>query len=123
MVLQTQRPGAESVRPSRFFAWVGMGVLTLVAAAGLVAGTTAVWSAFDPSTPGQSPAPLWFPPPATVHPKPAAVTTTPDDHGGRRETPTTTPSSTSRTTEPGDDKGGGKGKSSDDGSSHGKGHN
>lgn len=120
VVLQTQRPDTEPARSTRYLAWAGTGVLGLIAAAGLVAGTTAVWSAFDPGTPGQSPAPLWFTPPSAVHPKPAAVTTTPDDHGGR--TPTTSPSSTTRTTEPGDDKGGGKGKSSDDSSKHGKGH-
>jgi hypothetical protein len=120
IVLQTQRPDTETARSTRYLAWAGTSVLGLIAAAGLVAGTTAVWSAFDPGTPGQSPAPLWFPPPATVHPKPAAASTTPDDHGGRRDTPTTTPSSTTRTTEPGDDKGGGKGKSSEHGS---KGHN
>jgi hypothetical protein len=128
-VLQTQRPDSESVRrrSTRYLAWTGTGVLGLVAAAGLVAGTTAVWSAFDPGTPGQSPAPLWFPPPATVQPKVASATTTPttssspDDHGGRREGPSSSPSSstTGRTTEPGDDKGGGKGKSSDDSSGHG----
>jgi hypothetical protein len=120
VVLQTQRPDQESVRrrSTRYLGWAGTGLLGVVAAAGLVAGTTAVWSAFDPGTPGQSPAPLWFPPPATVQPKPANVTTTPDDHGGRRTTPATTPTAT-RTTEPGDDKGGdrhggkggGKGKS------------
>jgi hypothetical protein len=109
-VLQTQRPDGDAARSTRYLAWAGTAVLGLVAAAGLVAGTTAVWSAFDPGTPGQSPAPLWLPAPATVHPKPAAVTTTPDDHGGRRATPT--PSSTTRTTEPGDDKGGGKGRGS-----------
>jgi hypothetical protein len=124
VVLQTQRPDTEPPRSTRYLAWAGTAVLGLVAGVGLVAATTAVWSAFDPGTPGQAPAPLWFPPPATVHPKPAAVTTTPDDHGGRRDDPTTTPSSTTRTTEPGDDKGSGKGKSSDDDSNHGsKGHN
>lgn len=103
VVLQTQRPDQESVRrrSTRYLAWVGTGLLGVVAAAGLVAGTTAVWSAFDPGTPGQSPAPLWFPAPATVQPKPANATTTPDDHGGRRTTPTAT-----QTTERGDDKGG-----------------
>ncbi|MDX6280488.1 MAG: hypothetical protein QOH03_1559 [Kribbellaceae bacterium] len=117
-MLQTQRPDTESARSTRYLAWAGTGLLGLIAAVGLVAGTTAVWSAFDPGTQGQSPAPLWLPPPATVHPKPAAVSTTPDDHGDR----TTAPSSTVSTTEPGD-KRGGKGKSSDGGSNHGKGHN
>ncbi|WUJ69607.1 hypothetical protein OG809_31480 [Kribbella soli] len=95
-------------RSGRYLAWVGSGVLGLVAAAGLVAGGTAVWSAFDPGTPGRSPAPLWFPPPETITPQSERVTPTPrptptvDDHGGDR---TRTPKSGS-TTEPGDDKGG-----------------
>jgi hypothetical protein len=62
-----------------------------------VAGGTAVWSAFDPGTPGHSPAPLWFPPPETITPQSVKVT----------PTPTPTPTAT-RTTEPGDDKGGEK---------------
>jgi hypothetical protein len=112
-------------------------MIGLAAAAGLVAGGTAVWSAFDPGTPGQSPAPLWLPPPATIQPQAATVTPTPtpDDHGGRRDDPTSAPTSTGSsksTTEPGDDKGGsgnsgsgsGKttdnsGKGSDDNSGHG----
>lgn len=79
-------------------------MLGVVAAAGLVAGGTAVWSAFDPGTPGQSPAPLWFAPPETIAPRSERITPTPtvDDHGGDR---TRTPKSSS-TTEPGDDKGG-----------------
>jgi hypothetical protein len=151
VVLQTQRPDSESVRrrSTRYLAWAGTATLGLVAAAGLVAGTTAVWSAFDPGTPGQSPAPLWFPPPATVQPKvasatttapeaesttaptsPTAAPTTADDHGGRDgRTATPIPGSTSRTTEPGDDKGGdrggdnssGKGKLSDGKSDSSKG--
>lgn len=149
VVLQT---GAEDPQPARrsvrYLAWAGTGLLGLVAAAGLVAGGTAVWSAFDPGTPGNSPAPLWFPPPETIAPQSSKVTTTPDDHGGDRtrtpESHTSTPddhggdrtqsprtsSSTSRTTEPGDDKGGdrskptsgksgsGKSGSSDDKSGH-----
>jgi hypothetical protein len=101
IVLQTNGADLESARrgPARYFAWAGTGVIALAAAVGVVAGGTAVWSAFDPGTPGQQPAPLWFSPPATVQPQTA--TTTPDDHGGRR---TTTPTTT-RTTEPGDDKG------------------
>ncbi|MFF0343321.1 hypothetical protein [Kribbella sp. NPDC004875] len=127
-------------RSRRYLAWAGTGVLGLVAAAGLVAGGTAVWSAFDPGTPGNSPAPLWFPPPETITPQsekiaPTPTRSTPDDHGGDR---TRTPRVT-RTSEPGDDKGGhrttapsttkstsGKhgtgggtsGKSSDDGPNH-----
>jgi hypothetical protein len=77
--------------------------LGLVAAAGLVAGGTAVWSAFDPGAPGRSTAPLWFPPPENITPQSSKVTPTPDDHGGGR---TRTPGPTSSTTEPGDDKGG-----------------
>ncbi|GAA1533849.1 hypothetical protein [Kribbella lupini] len=117
VVLQTGGTGTEAGRRSlgRYAAWAGTGLLGLVAAAGLVAGGTAVWSAFDPGTPGESPAPLWFPP--TLEPK--AVTTTPnptvgpgDDKGGLR-TPTTGPS-----TEPGDDKGGLRKKDDDDKSGH-----
>jgi hypothetical protein len=89
-------------RTRRYLAWAGTGLLGVVAAAGLVAGGTAVWSAFDPGTPGQSPAPLWFPPPETITPQSEKITPTPDDHGGDR---TRTPSPNS-TTEPGDDKGG-----------------
>ncbi len=105
IVLQTRGDDAESARrgPARYFAWAGTGVIALAAAVGVVAGGTAVWSAFDPGTPSQSPAPLWFPPPATVQPQ--SATTTPDDNGRRGDHPTTTPSST-HTTEPGDDKGG-----------------
>ncbi|TDW93330.1 hypothetical protein EV137_0605 [Kribbella pratensis] len=120
-------------RTRRYLAWAGTGLLGVVAAGGLVAGGTAVWSAFDPGTPGRSPAPLWFPPPETITPQSEQVTPTPDDHGGDR---TRTPSPTA-TTEPGDDKGGdrtgsgkssttsgstsgkhGSGKSSDDGPNH-----
>ncbi|TDW76620.1 hypothetical protein [Kribbella pratensis] len=105
VVLRTGR--ADDVVPrrsARYLAWAGSGVLGLVAAAGLVAGGTAVWSAFDPGTPGRSPAPLWFPPPETITPQSERITPTPtvDDHGGDR---TRTPTSSS-TTEPGDDKGG-----------------
>jgi hypothetical protein len=95
-------------RTRRYLAWVGTGLLGVVAAAGLVAGGTAVWSAFDPGTPGRSPAPLWFPPPETISPQSEKITPTPDDHGGDR---TRTPSPTS-TTEPGDDKGGNRVKPS-----------
>ncbi|MGW1342710.1 hypothetical protein ACWCOV_16800 [Kribbella sp. NPDC002412] len=96
-------------RPARYLAWAGSGLLGLVAAAGLIAGGTAVWSAFDPGTPGPSPAPLWFPPPETIRPQTETVTPTPtpsrtpDDHGGDR-TRTPKPSDDSRTTEPGDDR-------------------
>jgi hypothetical protein len=108
VVLQTGRADdAPARRSARFLAWAGTGLLGLVAAAGLVAGGTAVWSAFDPGTPGESPAPLWFPPPETIKPQSEKVTPTPtrtsasiDDHGGRRS-----PGST-RTSEPGDDNGG-----------------
>jgi hypothetical protein len=137
VVLRTSGDDAEPQRrPARYLAWAGTGLLGLVAAAGLVAGGTAVWSAFDPGTPGQSPAPLWFPPPATITPQSSKVTPTPDDHGGDRSPDTK--SSSPRTTEPGDDKGGdrtaptsgtstsgksgsgksGSGKSSDDGAGH-----
>ncbi|HET6986527.1 MAG TPA: hypothetical protein VFI00_07915 [Kribbella sp.] len=138
VVLRTSGDDAEPQRrPARYLAWAGTGLLGLVAAAGLVAGGTAVWSAFDPGTPGQSPAPLWFPPPQTITPQSSKVTPTPDDHGGDR---TPKPGS-STATEPGDDKGGertastkptsgestsgkggsgksGSGKSSDDGAGH-----
>jgi hypothetical protein len=134
-----QSDAAAPRRTRRYLAWAGTGLLGVVAAAGLVAGGTAVWSAFDPGTPGRSPAPLWFPPPETITPQSEKVTPTPDDHGGDRS-----PSATS-TTEPGDDKGGdrtrptksststsssgkatsqpssgkhGSGKSSDDGPNH-----
>ena len=105
VVLRTGRADdAVPRRSARYLAWAGSGVLGLVAAAGLVAGGTAVWSAFDPGTPGRSPAPLWFPPPETITPQSERITPTPtvDDHGGDR---TRTPTSSS-TTEPGDDKGG-----------------
>ena len=145
VVLQTGAADTEPRRrPVRYLAWAGTGLLGLVAAAGLVAGGTAVWSAFDPGTPGQSPAPLWFPPPATITPQSAKVTPTPtpddhggdrtrtpdstrtlDDHGGQRTTSTkssSSGSSASGTTEPGDDKGRNRGKSSgsstDDKSGH-----
>jgi hypothetical protein len=146
IVLQARGADAESARrsPARYFAWAGTGMIALAAAAGLVAGGTAVWSAFDPGTPGQAPAPLWFPPPATIQPQAATITpssspTTPDDHGGRRDDPSGSPTSTGpgssgQTTEPGDDKGGlrksgsgksgsgsdsaGSGKSSDDPAGH-----
>jgi hypothetical protein len=115
IVLQTEALDPESGRrPARYLAWAGTGVIALAAAAGLVAGGTAVWSAFDPGTSGQSPAPLWFPQPATVQPQSATLTPTPtpsrtaDDHGGdRSRTP-------GRTTEPGDDKGGSGNSGSDD---------
>jgi hypothetical protein len=87
-------------RSRRYLAWAGTGLAGLVAAAGLIAGGTAVWSAFDPGTPGRSPAPLWFTPPETIAPQ-SEVTPTADDHGGDR---TGTPPTT--TIEPGDDKGG-----------------
>jgi hypothetical protein len=118
IVLQARGADAESARrsPARYFAWAGTGMIALAAAAGLVAGGTAVWSAFDPGTPGQSPAPLWFPPPATVQRQAATITpssspTTPDDHGGRRDetsgsSTSTGPGRSGQTTEPGDDKGG-----------------
>ncbi|MEV0798149.1 hypothetical protein AB0I34_10700 [Kribbella sp. NPDC050281] len=144
VVLQSRSAEPASTRrPARYLAWAGTGLLGLAAAAGLVAGGTAVWTAFDPGTPNESPAQLWLPPPVTVNPQSATVTPTPtlspDDHGGDR---TRTPSPTrttergddkggdrtttkgSNTIEPGDDKGGdsgtsGKGKSGDDGSGHG----
>ncbi|MFI5695274.1 hypothetical protein ACIA58_25705 [Kribbella sp. NPDC051586] len=105
VVLQAGRPGDDVPRRSRrYLAWAGTGLLGVVAAAGLVAGGTAVWSAFDPGTPGQSPAPLWFPPPEKITPQSERITPTPtvDDHGGDR---TRTPKASS-TTEQGDDKGG-----------------
>ncbi|WP_328520965.1 hypothetical protein [Kribbella sp. NBC_00359] len=104
VVLRTSGDDVEPQRrPVRYLAWAGTGLLGLVAAAGLVAGGTAVWSAFDPGTPGRSPAPLWFPPPENITPQSAKVTPTPDDHGGDR---TRTPGPSTATTEPGDDKGG-----------------
>jgi hypothetical protein len=107
VVLQTGGTGTETGRRSlgRYAAWAGTGLLGLVAAAGLVAGGTAVWSAFDPGTPGESPAPLWLPP--TLEPK--AADTTPK--------PSVKPTPTS-TIEPGDDKGGLRKKGDDDKSGH-----
>lgn len=141
VVLRTGAADAEPRRrPARYLAWAGTGLLGLVAAAGLVAGGTAVWSAFDPGTPGESPAPLWFPPPATITPQAEKITPTPtptptpddhsrtpDDHGGDRKPSTsrsTSGSTSTGTTEPGDDKGGNRGssnsgKSSDDKSGQG----
>jgi hypothetical protein len=107
VVLQARSTDPDSTRrPARYLTWAGSGLLAMVAAAGLVVGGTAVWSAFDPGSAGQSPAPLWFPAPASVHPQNATIvpTPTPDDHGGRRSS-TTTPSS-GGTIKPGDDKGG-----------------
>ncbi len=115
VVLQTGGTGAESGRRGlgRYAAWAGTGLLGLVAAAGLVAGGTAVWSAFDPGTPGESPAPLWFPP--TLEPKAVPTTPTPgDDKGGLRKTTETKPTTGHSTTEPGDDKGGLRTKDDDD---------
>ncbi|MGW7681512.1 hypothetical protein ACWGID_12275 [Kribbella sp. NPDC054772] len=112
VVLQSGQAADEPAhRSRRYLAWVGTGVLGLAAAAGLVAGGTAVWSAFDPGTPGNSPAPLWFPPPETITPQSEQITptrtrTTPDDHGGDRKR---TPGAT-KTAEPGDDKGGNRTK-------------
>ncbi|WP_329477419.1 hypothetical protein OG555_36110 [Kribbella sp. NBC_01484] len=104
VVLRTSGDDAEPQRrPVRYLLWAGTSLLGLVAAAGLVAGGTAVWSAFDPGTPGRSPAPLWFPPPENITPQSAKVTPTPDDHAGDR---TRTPGPSTATTEPGDDKGG-----------------
>lgn len=108
VVLQSRSAEPASTRrPARYLAWAGTGLLGLAAAAGLVAGGTAVWTAFDPGTPNESPAQLWLPPPVTVNPQSATLTPTPspDDHGGDR---TRTPSAT-RTTERGDDKSGDKG--------------
>ncbi|MEV4264722.1 hypothetical protein [Kribbella sp. NPDC049584] len=109
VVLHTDGAGDEAPKRSRrYLAWASTSLIGVVAAAGLVAGGTAVWSAFDPGTPGRSPAPLWFPPPETITPQSERITPTPtptptvDDHGGDR---TRTPKSGS-TTEPGDDKGG-----------------
>jgi hypothetical protein len=100
VVLRASATDAEPTRrPARFLAWAGTGLLGLVAAAGLVAGGTAVWSAFDPGTPGQSPAPLWFPPPETITPQSEKIAPTP--------TPTPAPT---KTAEPGDDKGGERAK-------------
>ena len=105
VVLRTGGDDAEPARrPLRYLAWAGTGLLGLVAAAGLVAGGTAVWSAFDPGTPGQSPAPLWFPPPETITPQSSKVT------------PTTTPT----TIEPGDDKRGERTKPTSGKSTSGK---
>lgn len=137
VVLHTGAADSEPRRPARYLAWAGTGLLGLVAAAGLVAGGTAVWTAFDPGTPGQSPAPLWFPPPATITPQAEKITPTltsddhggdrttrtPDDRGGDRQPSTTSGSTSTGTTEPGDDKGGNRrssnsGKSSDDKSGH-----
>jgi hypothetical protein len=121
VVLQTGGDDPQKTRRP-YLAWAGTGLLGLVAAAGLVAGGTAVWSAFDPGTPGRSPAPLWFPPPETIRPQSDRVSPTssptPDDHGGdRTRTPkptdsesskgsgrTTAPTTTRSTTESGDDK-------------------
>ncbi|HET6298486.1 MAG TPA: hypothetical protein VFG33_34250 [Kribbella sp.] len=123
IVLQSDGTAPDSARrsPARYLAWAGTAMLALAAAVGLVAGGTAVWSAFDPGTPGQAPAPLWPAPPATVKPQavtatPSATHTSPDDHGDDH---TSTPTSTD-TTEPGDDKGGLRKSGSDDNSGSGK---
>ena len=103
VVLRSGPRGDEpQPRSRRYLAWAGTGLVGLIAAAGLVAGGTAVWSAFDPGTPGPSPAPLWFTPPETIAPQ-SEVTPTADDRGGER---TDAPRTSSATTEPGDDKGG-----------------
>jgi len=120
VVLRTGGDDAEPTRrPVRYLAWAGTGLLGLVAAAGLVAGGTAVWSAFDPGTPGQSPAPLWFAPPETITPQSSKVTPTitpktiepGDDKGGERTKPTSSTSTSGKS-------GSGKSGSSDDKSGH-----
>ena len=132
VVLQAGASGDEAPRRSRrYLAWAGTGLIGVVAAAGLVAGGTAVWTAFDPGTPGHSPAPLWFPPPETITPQSEQLTPTPsttrtptptrtataDDHGGVR---TPTPKSTSRPTD--DKRGSGKNDSGKSGSDDGPNH-
>jgi len=103
IVMQNQPADGESARrrPRRYFAWAGTGVIAL-AAATVLAGGTAVWSAID-SQPGNSPAPLSTSTPENVAPQAAFVSPSPDDHGDRR---VGTPGSSTTPREPGDDKGG-----------------
>jgi hypothetical protein len=103
-VPQTHRADNESTRhkPAKYLAWAGTGMIALAAATGIVAGGAAAWSAIDPGKPGDSPAPLWNPPPQNIERQAASVSPSPDDHGGRRND--TSGSPTPR--KPGDDKGG-----------------
>ena len=93
VVLQTSAPEPDHARSRsvRFLGWAGGIAVGVVAAAGLVAGGSAIWSAVDPGSPAQSPAPLWIQPPAPVEakatqtPTPVSETTTPDDRGRGRD--------------------------------------
>ncbi|HEY0689614.1 MAG TPA: hypothetical protein VGD71_11265 [Kribbella sp.] len=121
-VPQTHRADNESTRqkPARYLVWAGTGMIALAAATGIVVGGTAAWSAINPGKPGDSPAPLWNPPPQNIERQAVSASPSPDDHGGRRnDTPASlTPREpgddkgglrkpgSSRTIEPGDDKGG-----------------
>ena len=87
VVLQTSAPEPDQRRRRsvRYLGWAGGVAVGVIAAAGLVAGGSAIWSAVDPGSPPQSP--LWIqpPPPVGAKPTPTPVvseTTTPDDHGG-----------------------------------------
>lgn len=112
VVLQTSAPAPDGGRRStRILTWAGGVGLAVAAAAGLVAGGTAVWSAVDPGSPAQSPAPLWIQPPPVVSgadsettaPTPAHETSTPDDHGRHgSDDNTTAPTSTDSTSGPDD---------------------
>ena len=141
VVLQAQAPAPVSLRhrPLRLLGWVGGAIAGVAAAAGLIAGGTAVWSAVDPGS-GQPPAPLWISPPPTVDvpsddrtiPPTASPTDTPsaspsadddDDRGrgrGGDDDPTSTrtsdgPGATTGTATPStDDRGRNRGRGSDD---------
>jgi hypothetical protein len=122
VVLQTSAPEPDQRRrrPVRYLGWAGGVAVGVIAAAGLVAGGSAIWSAVDPGSPPQSP--LWIQPPPPVGAKPtptpvASETTTPDDHGGRRAT-SGSPTSTTTTDDHGGRRGSsGSGKSGSSGSS------
>ena len=131
VVLQTSAPEPDQRRRRsvRYLGWAGGVAIGVIAAAGLVAGGSAIWSAVDPGSPSQSP--LWIQPPPPVEAKqtPAPVasetssstrpsaTETTDDHGGRRAT-SGSPTSTNTTDDHGGRRGSsGSGKSGSSGSS------
>jgi hypothetical protein len=105
VVLQTQAPAPVSLRhrPLRLLGWVGGAIAGVAAAAGLIAGGTAVWSAVDPGS-GQPPAPLWISPPPTVD-------VSSDD---RTTPPTASPTDTPSASPSADDDDRGRGRGGDD---------